>query len=117
MKRLLAFAWLLSVGCVSREVPYGKNPWDPHPVDSDNDYLTDFEETTFTGTDPFNADSDGDGLPDGWEYFSGLDPLNPCGLDGPDGIVDASGRTNLEVYRQDPDKYRNRGLFYVVPKE
>jgi len=27
------------------------------------------------GTDPNDSDSDGDGLPDGWEFFSGLNPL------------------------------------------
>ena len=26
-------------------------------------------------TDPNNQDSDSDGLPDGWEYYSGLNPL------------------------------------------
>ena len=28
-----------------------------------------------TGTDPANPDSDGDGLPDGWETAYGMDPL------------------------------------------
>ena len=28
------------------------------------------------GTDPKDPDSDGDGLPDGWEVAHGLDPLN-----------------------------------------
>ncbi len=38
-------------------------------------------------TDPLNADTDGDGLPDGWEVRYGFDPLNP-------GIV---GWTNLRT--------------------
>ncbi|MDR0993830.1 MAG: hypothetical protein LBN38_04600 [Verrucomicrobiota bacterium] len=71
-------------------------------------------------TDPLNADSDGDGLPDGWEVRYGLDPLdngiygfrtggpgNPqMGADGnPDGdtYLDAAGQekpyTNLLEYQ------------------
>ena len=34
-------------------------------ADSDNDGLYDAEEVAL-GTDPFNADTDGDALPDGW---------------------------------------------------
>ena len=56
------------------EVSYGRSSLDPHPIDSDNDLLTDFEEEVFTETDPHKTDTDGDGLPDGWEWFSGLDP-------------------------------------------
>ncbi len=33
-------------------------------------------------TDPFNADSDGDGLPDGYEALNGLHPMDPIPLDG-----------------------------------
>ena len=56
-------------------------------VDSDGDGLPDFQETgtdqqvgflgTGTGTDPFNPDTDGDGLSDGAEVQLGLDPLDP----------------------------------------
>ena len=48
------------------------------PVDSadvDGDGLTGVEEDDY-GCDPLNADSDGDGMPDGWEtMFAGTDPL------------------------------------------
>lgn len=107
---------LAVAGCASQEVSYGKSELDPHPIDSDNDLLTDFEEEVFTLTDPHKADTDGDGLPDGWEYFSGLDPLCPDGIDGPDGDPYDEGITNLERFRQNPDKFRGRGLFYDVPK-
>ena len=36
-------------------------------LDSDGDTLTDYEETKYYGTDPFNQDTDGDGLGDGNE--------------------------------------------------
>jgi hypothetical protein len=54
---------------------------DPANADSDGDGLNDGEEygtaaVTGTGTDPANADSDGDGLGDGWEVDNGLDPLD-----------------------------------------
>src|SRR4051794_36150985 len=43
-------------------------------VDSDSDGLTDSEER-LVGTDPVNPDSDGDGIPDGWEVhgINGID--------------------------------------------
>lgn len=107
---------LIIVGCRSIEVPYGKSSLDPHPIDSDNDLLTDFEEEVFTETDPHKTDTDGDGLPDGWEWFSGLDPLCPKGGDGPGGDPYGEGVTNIEKYRMDPNKYKGRGLFYEVPK-
>ena len=116
IRALTLVAALIIVGCRSIEVPYGKSALDPHPVDSDSDMLTDFEEKVFTETDPLKADTDGDGLPDGWEWLSGLDPLSPDGSDGPDGDPYQEGVTNVEKYRRDPNKYKDRGLFYEVPK-
>ncbi|MGD9216830.1 MAG: PKD domain-containing protein [Desulfobacteraceae bacterium] len=45
--------------------------------DSDNDGLTDKDETNLYGTDPHNADTDGDGIPDGQEVGDGTDPRAP----------------------------------------
>ena len=39
--------------------------------------LTDDEETNVYGTDPLVADTDGDGLEDGYEIANGLNPLDP----------------------------------------
>ncbi|MFW5871152.1 MAG: C1 family peptidase [Verrucomicrobiota bacterium] len=46
--------------------------------------------------DPF--DTDGDGLPDAWETFHGLDPRSADGQDGADGDADGDGLSNLYEY-------------------
>ncbi len=61
-------------------------------------------------TDPFNADTDGDGLPDGFEVLGGLHPMDPipAGLDsellrypllGPKGDPDEDGLWNELEYK------------------
>ena len=66
-------------------------------IDSDNDGLIDLLEFTI-GTNPFDYDTDGDGLPDGWEVMiSKTDPL-VAGNDGaanPDGDMMASAIIQL----------------------
>ena len=115
--RILSLLVIVNIlGCRSLEVSYGKSSLDPHPIDSDGDLLTDFEETVFTGTDLQKADTDGDGLPDGWEWFSGLDPLCADGNDGPNGDPYDEGIMNVEKYRREPNKYKRRGLLYKVPQ-
>ena len=44
-------------------------------IDTDNDGLTDSEELNFYNTNPYDADSDGDGYSDGDEVGNGYNPL------------------------------------------
>ena len=50
--------------------------WNKHK-DSDGDGIPDFLETSKYHTDPFNKDTDEDGLNDKFEIDNGLDPLKP----------------------------------------
>jgi len=66
-------------------------------LDSDGDGIPDWLELLI-GTDPYNPDTDGDGLSDGeefWIYFT--DPLNPD--TDYDGLSDGA---EVHVYRTDP---------------
>jgi hypothetical protein len=45
--------------------------------DSDNDGITDYDEISIFNTDPFSADTDGDGFIDSAEIENGFDPTNP----------------------------------------
>ncbi len=60
---------------------------DPLDADSDGDGVSDGAEVT-AGTDPLSGDSDGDGIGDGAETALGTDPLNPD-TDG-DGLSDGA---------------------------
>ena len=62
------------------------------------------------GTDPHNPDTDGDGLPDGWETDHRLDPLTNDAADDPDG----DGFSNAEEFAagtdpQDPASHPRPG--------
>ena len=83
------------------EVKYGLNPLDSADalLDIDNDSfdsdwngnITDSEIFSnlyeyWNGTNPTNGDTDGDGMPDGWEVHWGFQPLNSSdSSDDPDG--------------------------------
>jgi len=49
--------------------------------DDDGDGLT-YGLEFIINTQPQDWDSDNDGLPDGWEWQYGLDPLSPNGING-----------------------------------
>lgn len=63
-------------------------------ADTDQDGLSDTDETQHYGTDPNNADTDGDGMGDGWEVTAGSDPL----VDDAGGDADGDGLNNLDEY-------------------
>lgn len=52
------------------------------------------------GPNPTQADTDGDGMPDGWEMINGLNPVNPADA-GTD--LDGDGLTNLQEYQNGSD--------------
>jgi hypothetical protein len=76
-------------------------------IDADNDGLTAWEEREL-GTSDQNADTDGDGMPDWWEYTYGLNPLVSDAV----ADLDGDGRTNLQEYQAgtDPTDYYNGNL-------
>lgn len=67
----------------------------PDYADFDGDGLTNWQEVAIYDTDPFNPDSDGDGMPDGWEVAHGLDPR----LDDADGLFQQGPFTNLYAFQ------------------
>ena len=90
---LTAFMLAMSAGVATGG---GTDPNDPSDggADWDGDGLTNAEEQTH-GTNFNNPDSDGDGLPDGWEVSNGLNPTNGGDANGdPDG----DGLTNAQEY-------------------
>lgn len=66
--------------------------------------------------DPYAADFDGDGIPNGWEIENGLDPFDPT-----DALLDNGGLTHLELYQQslgpgaDPTTANPVGLLTYTP--
>jgi len=83
------------------EITFHLNPLDPGDAseDPDEDGLTNLEEYAQlffyqASTDPFNPDTDGDQMPDGYEVDNHLDPLTANGGEDPD----FDHLTNLEEY-------------------
>ena len=73
-------------------------------VDDDNDLLPDTTEAAI-GTNPCNADSDGDGMQDGWEYQSAID-LNTGSCPQPSGrypVPCAAAMPTLSKHRAYPN--------------
>lgn len=67
-------------------------------------------------TDPYAADFDADGIPNGWEIETGLDPFNSA-----DAANTSGGLTYLELYQQslgaggDPATANVAGLIVYAP--
>lgn len=55
---------------------YGNTPFASRSADEDGDELSNSFETQRVGSDPHNADSDGDGESDGHEHLTGMCPTN-----------------------------------------
>ena len=58
-------------------------------------------------TQPQDWDTDNDGLPDGWEWQYGLDPLSSLGNNGSTGDPDLDSLNNLNEYLISPSYYSN----------
>jgi len=65
-------------------------------TDSDHDSLRDYEELVVYETNRHLADTDLDGMPDGWEINYALNPL----IDDAYGDLDGDGFTNLDEYTE-----------------
>jgi len=91
---------------------------DPNP-DLDGDLLRDCEEA-FLKTDPLQADSDGDHIPDGLEFRAGMDPLDPTDAfadidrDGVRNLDEVTAHTNPNV-APPPGVQLTRYLYDVAP--
>ena len=64
--------------------------------DQDGDGLT-YGLEYLMNTQPTDPDSDNDGLPDGWEWKYGLDPLSSVGADGAVADPDGAGMSTLQA--------------------
>ncbi len=82
--------------------------------DGDADGLTTAYEDLVLHTNPNLWDTDGDLMPDGWEWLNGLNPM----ASDASGDADGDGLTNLQEYfgGTNPFLADNFGLFTAVPK-
>lgn len=70
-------------------------------LDTDADTLCDAREVFVLKTQPNDADTDGDDMPDGWEVARGCDPLHHDGEEDPD----KDGLTNAEEFGEGTDPF------------
>lgn len=75
-----------------------ENDWDDDGLDNRLEAIL--------GTDPYVADSDSDGLHDGWEVSYYLNPLSAVGFDGGEGDEDNDGMTNLQELQNETSPLR-----------
>jgi len=75
---------------------------DPYNLDTDGDGLSDGDEVLIHGTDPTLVDTDGDYIPDDYEILYGLDPLV---ADDENDDPDTDDLSNFEEYLWDTDPF------------
>ena len=83
---------------IERDLGLDMNSSSDSSLDPDNDGLSNLEEY-LNGTDINNEDTDGDGMPDGWEVENNLDPVTYSA----DIDTDGDGMTDLEEYQNGTD--------------
>ncbi|MFO8050257.1 MAG: hypothetical protein R6V01_00980 [Thermoplasmatota archaeon] len=96
---------VLVAGSVSALNPLKGDDWQQDP---DNDGLNNRDEF-LAGSDPNNWDTDGDGLPDGWEVENSLDPADPTDAEMDN---DYFGGEEYASYTQVKPPYDNYAEYY-----
>ena len=101
-------SWAELVGTESEELSWTFDDWQ-YLADTDEDGLPNLIEKEI-GSDPYNPDTDGDNLPDGYEALTlGTDPTKPDtddnGVLDCDEDFDEDGLTNLQEYEQGTEPY------------
>ena len=92
---------------IEKELGLDMNSSSDASLDPDGDDLTNLEEY-LNGTDINDNDTDGDGMPDGWEVDNDLDPLTPSA----DNDADDDGLTDLDEYLggTDPNVFNEKEI-------
>ena len=103
-------SWAELVGTESEELSWTFDDWQ-YLADTDEDGLPNLIEKEI-GSDPYNPDTDGDNLPDGYEALTlGTDPTKPDtddnGVLDCDEDFDEDGLTNLQEYEQGTEPYND----------
>ena len=103
-------SWAELVGTESEELSWTFDDWQ-YLADTDEDGLPNLIEKEI-GSDPYNPDTDGDNLPDGYEVLTlGTDPTKPDtddnGVLDCDEDFDEDGLTNLQEYEQGTEPYND----------
>ena len=101
-------SWAELVGTESEELSWTFDDWQ-YLADTDEDGLPNLIEKEI-GSDPYDPDTDGDNLPDGYEALTlGTDPTKPDtddnGVLDCDEDFDEDGLTNLPEYEQGTEPY------------
>ena len=101
-------SWAELVGTESEELSWTMDAWQ-YLADTDDDGLPNLIEKE-VGSDPYNPDTDGDNLPDGYEALTlGTDPTKPDtddnGVLDCDEDFDEDGLTNLQEYELGTEPY------------